>query len=49
MPAILVEMGYLSNEEQETQMNGNEFQNTIVQSIYDAVLKFRDTLGGGSQ
>jgi N-acetylmuramoyl-L-alanine amidase len=49
MPAVLVEMGYLSNEEQEAQMNGNEFQNTIVQAIYDGVLKFRDALGAGTQ
>jgi N-acetylmuramoyl-L-alanine amidase len=49
MPAVLIEMGYLSNEAQETQMAGAEFQNTFVQAVYDAVLKFRDLLGAGTQ
>jgi len=49
MPAVLIEMGYLSNDEQETQMAGAEFQNTLAQAVYDAVLKFRDLLGGGTQ
>jgi N-acetylmuramoyl-L-alanine amidase len=49
MPAVLVEMGYLSNDAQETQLTGAEFQNTFVQAIYDAVLKFRDLLGAGTQ
>jgi N-acetylmuramoyl-L-alanine amidase len=49
MPAVLVEMGYLSNDGQEAQMAGAEFQNTFVQAIYDAVLRFRDLLGAGTQ
>ena len=49
MPAVLVEMGYLSNDAQEAQMTGAEFQNTFVQAVYDAVLKFRDLLGAGTQ
>jgi N-acetylmuramoyl-L-alanine amidase len=49
MPAVLVEMGYLSNDAQEVQMAGAEFQNTFVQAVYDAVLKFRDLLGAGTQ
>ena len=49
MPAVLVEMGYLTNGEQETQMNGAEFQGTLVQAIFDAVLKFRDTLGAATK
>jgi N-acetylmuramoyl-L-alanine amidase len=49
MPAVMVEMGYLSNPEQETKMAGAEFQNLLVQAIYDAIIKFRDLLGGGTQ
>ena len=49
MPAVMVEMGYLSNQEQETKMAGAEFQNLLVQAIYDAIIKFRDLLGGGTQ
>ena len=49
MPAVMVEMGYLSNGDQETKMAGTEFQNTLVQAVYDAVVKFRELLGGGTQ
>jgi N-acetylmuramoyl-L-alanine amidase len=42
MPAVLIEMGYLTNAEQEKRMAGNEFQNTVAQAVYDAVVKFRD-------
>ncbi len=41
----MLEMGYLTNEEQEAQMSGQEFQNTLVQAVFDAVVRFRDTLG----
>jgi N-acetylmuramoyl-L-alanine amidase len=44
MPAVLVEMGYLTNPDQEKQLAGAEFQNTFVQAVIDAVLKFRDLL-----
>jgi len=45
MPAVIVEMGYLTNEEQEARMNASEFQNTLVQALFDAVLRFRDAQG----
>jgi len=44
MPAVLIEMGYLSNPDQEKQMMGGEFQNTLAQAIVDAVVDFRNTL-----
>jgi N-acetylmuramoyl-L-alanine amidase len=47
MPAVLVEMGYLSNADQEKRMAGNEFQNTVAQAVYDAVVKFRDMVQAG--
>jgi N-acetylmuramoyl-L-alanine amidase len=49
MPAVTLEMGYLSNDEQEAKMNTPEFQNTLVQAVFDAVLRFRDTQGSGAQ
>ena len=57
MPAVLIEMGYLTNADQEKQLGGAEFQNTFVQAVLDAVLKFRDLLderrraaaGGGAR
>ena len=48
MPAVLVEMGFLSNPEQHKQLVGNEFQNAFVQALFDAVVKFRDSLASGS-
>ena len=46
MPAVLIEMGYLTNPDQERQLTGSEMQNAIVQAIVDAVLRFRESLGG---
>ena len=46
MPAVLIEMGYLTNPDQERQLTGGEMQNAIVQAIVDAVLRFRESLGG---
>jgi N-acetylmuramoyl-L-alanine amidase len=45
MPAALVEIGFLSNPEQEAQLNSDTYQNTIVQAIVDAVIQFRDNRG----
>ena len=42
--AVIVEIGYVSNADQERHITGNEFQNTFVQAIVDAVLRFRDFL-----
>ena len=47
MPAVLIEMGYLTNPDQERQLAGAEFQNTFAQAVIDAVLKFRDALDAG--
>jgi N-acetylmuramoyl-L-alanine amidase len=47
MPAVLIEVGYLTNPEQATQLTTDAFQNALVQSLYDAVVKLRDTLAAG--
>jgi N-acetylmuramoyl-L-alanine amidase len=47
MPAVLVELGYLSNPEQEKLVTGDAFQSTFVQAFYEAVVRFRDALGNG--
>ena len=44
MPAVVVELGYLSNPEQEKQLAGNELQSALAQSIVDAVVTFRGYL-----
>jgi len=42
MPAILVEIGYLTNAAQETQLANPDFQNTVAQGLVDAIVRFRD-------
>jgi N-acetylmuramoyl-L-alanine amidase len=49
MPAVLIEIGFLSNEEQDKLLTSDGFQNAFVQNVYDAVVRFRDTLGGGAR
>ena len=47
MPAVLIELGYLSNPDQEKAMAGESFQGTFVQAFYEAVVRFRDAGGNG--
>lgn len=49
MPAVLVEMGFMSNPAQEKQLGGDEFQNTVVQALVEAIVQFRDTTPGASR
>jgi N-acetylmuramoyl-L-alanine amidase len=44
MPAALVEMVYLTNSEQERTVQSEEFQNAIVQAMYDAIVRFKNYL-----
>jgi N-acetylmuramoyl-L-alanine amidase len=44
MPAVLIEMGYLTNANQEKQLVSAQFQGTFVQTLVDAIVKFRDSL-----
>lgn len=41
MPAALVEIGYLSNPEQEPQLVSAEYQDQVAQALLDALVKFR--------
>jgi N-acetylmuramoyl-L-alanine amidase len=45
MPAVLVEMGFLTNPAQEKALAGPDFQGVFVQAVFDSVVKFRDYLG----
>jgi N-acetylmuramoyl-L-alanine amidase len=50
MPAVLVELGYLTNPDQQQRLAGEAFQGTFVQALYEAIVRFRDSLtGGGGQ
>ncbi len=49
MPAVLVEMAFLSNPEQETQLTSDAFKTQIVQSLFDAVLRYRARLEGAKR
>jgi N-acetylmuramoyl-L-alanine amidase len=47
MPAVLLEVGYLTNAEQARQLAGDGWQNGLVQGVFDAIVKYRDALPGG--
>ncbi len=44
MPAALVEIGYLSNADQETQLATAAYQEQVALSLLDALIKFREFL-----
>ena len=46
MPAILIEMGFISNPAQERQMAQTSFQSTVAESIVAGIIRFRDHLAG---
>ncbi len=41
MPAILVELGFISNPKQERQLNSTSYQDKFVQAIINGVMKFK--------
>ena len=45
MPAVLVEMGFITNPAQEKQLQSDEFQNLIVQALVESISRFRDAQG----
>jgi len=47
MAAVLIEIGYLTNAEQEKQLAAETFQNTFVQALVEGIVKYRDSFGGG--
>lgn len=46
MPAVLVEMGFLTNAAQEKLLSGAEFQTSFAQGLLDALLRFRGYVSG---
>src|SRR4029450_11628780 len=49
MPAVLVEMGFLTNGAQEKQLQSDDFQNLIVQALVESITRFRDAHSGAHQ
>jgi N-acetylmuramoyl-L-alanine amidase len=46
MPAVLVEMGFITNAEQEKQLSSDTFQSSLVQALVDGIVRFRDERRG---
>jgi N-acetylmuramoyl-L-alanine amidase len=42
MPAVLVEIGYLSNPDQEQKLASSNYQDTVAQALLDAIVQFRE-------
>ena len=47
MPAVLVEMGFLTNAQQEQQLGSDDLQNRLVQALVDGILRYRGSAGTG--
>jgi len=45
MPAVLVEIGFITNPAQEKQLTSDDFQNQVVQALVAAITRFRDARG----
>ena len=45
MPAVLVEMAFISNPGQEKQLTSEAFQSSIAQALVDGLVRFRDGRG----
>lgn len=41
MPAVLIELGYITNEKEETYLTSNKGQNHLAESIFKAFLEFK--------
>ncbi len=44
MPAILVEVGFLSNPDEEQQLIADAYQATVAQALFDGMLRFREAV-----
>ena len=44
MPAVLVEMGFISNAVQERQLASDQFQRAVVDALVASIIRFQDYL-----
>ncbi|HEY4153865.1 MAG TPA: N-acetylmuramoyl-L-alanine amidase [Puia sp.] len=49
MPSVLIEIGFLSNKEEEEYLNSNSGQDEVVQNIVDALKRYKDQLEGSPE
>jgi N-acetylmuramoyl-L-alanine amidase len=42
MPAVLIEMGFITNPDQERLLTSDTFQGSLVQALVDSLIRFRD-------
>ena len=47
MPAVLIEMGFLTNADQERALQGVDFWSAFVQGVYTSIVRFRDSIAAG--
>lgn len=47
MPAVLIEMAFITNGGQERALSGSEFQSAFVQGIYASIVRYRDAIAAG--
>lgn len=48
MPAVLVELGFLTNPQQEHLLASDDFQNTVVQALVDGIMRFKTVPAAGA-
>ncbi len=46
MPAVLIELGFITNAEQEKALSSDGFQQQLVQALVEAVARYRDEVAG---
>jgi N-acetylmuramoyl-L-alanine amidase len=49
MPAVLVELGFLSNPQQEQQLLADDHQAALAQALVDGIVRYRAALAGGTR
>jgi N-acetylmuramoyl-L-alanine amidase len=49
MPAALVELGFLTNTQQEQQLLADDHQGALVQALVEGILRFRAGSAGGTR
>jgi N-acetylmuramoyl-L-alanine amidase len=47
MPSVLIEVGFLSNKEEEEYLNSDKGQDEVVQNIVDALSRYKEQVEGG--